>query len=309
VRGTSSTINGRSPFVVALGLALAFAAPALGKRRARQPPRGMPTTTNNVVAQDASVPAAASAESSPSPARDCRAPFLAAPNPPTRPPFSGSAYISGAIITEADPTSFAALEYQGRADRRMFDRRTARFQVINAHIFDARFGASTHVEVQVNPEFARDEAEREARSYAAVIGRLPSFLFRDLRTVWIHRGDLDWGGGNNNLMIHTGRHGSYASRGVVEEILLHEATHTSLDSEHRASPRWREAQIADHAWISDYARDNPEREDLAETVSVYLAQRFRADRLPAATIATIRATIGARIAYLDCAGLTMSVLR
>ncbi len=191
----------------------------------------------------------------------------------------------------------------------MFDRRTAQFRPVAAHVFEARFGANTVVEVQVNREFSQRDAARESRFYATTIGRLPAFLFRDLRTVWIHRGDFDLGGGNDNLLIHSERGAANARQGVLEEILLHEATHTSFERDHSAAPRWREAQRADGASISTYARDNPDREDVAETVPLYLAQRFRSERLSPAVVATIRATMPARIAYLDCVGLSMDAVR
>ena len=86
----------------------------------------------------------------------------------------------------------------------MFDRRTGQFGTVNAHIFQARYGTSTMVEIQVNPEFDVANAEQEALFYATAIGRMPAFLFTDLETVWIHAGDEPAGGGNNNLLIHTG---------------------------------------------------------------------------------------------------------
>jgi hypothetical protein len=255
-----------------------------------------------------SVATTAQADAPATPARDCSAPYPVSSRAGP-PPFAGAAYVSNAIITEADPSSLASLTYRGVAERTMFDRRTARFQPVFAHVFDARFGANTIVEVQVNREFSQQDAERESRFYATAIGRLPAFLFRDLRTVWIHRGDFDFGGGNNNLMIHSERGAAHARQGVLEEILLHEATHTSFDRDHSAAPRWLEAQRADGASISAYARDNPNREDLAETLPLYLAQRVRPDRLSPAVVATIRATIAARIAYLDCVGLSMDPVR
>lgn len=61
------------------------------------------------------------------------------------------------------------------------------------------------VEVQVNPEFSEAQAAAEADVYCTAIGRLPGFLLRDVSTVWIHRGDHGFGGGNDNLLIHTDR--------------------------------------------------------------------------------------------------------
>jgi len=226
----------------------------------------------------------------------------------SRPPFRGTLFVEGGLLTEADPTSFRGLSYAGQARRTMFDRRTKSFDEHAAHLFPARFGSEKVVEVQVNPEFSRAEAEAEAKKYARVIGRLPGFLFRDLDTVWIHRGDELFGGGNRNLLIHTGQGAKYISDGLLEEAFLHEAVHTSVDEDHRDLPLWREARSLDGASISSYAADNPDREDLAETVPLYLALRHWPGRLPASTRATILRTIPNRVAYLDCQGLSVEIL-
>jgi hypothetical protein len=42
-----------------------------------------------------------------------------------------------------------------------------------------------------------------AEKYARVIGRLPTVLPTNVRTVWIRRGVNPFGGGNSNLLIHT----------------------------------------------------------------------------------------------------------
>jgi hypothetical protein len=56
----------------------------------------------------------------------------------------------------------------------------------------------------------------------------------------------------------------------------------------------------DEGFISKYAEDNPEREDLAETMLLYLAYRFWPERITQETFETIESTIPNRIMYLDC---------
>lgn len=227
-------------------------------------------------------------------------------NPPGAPPWSGTAFIAPGLITDADPSALTDLRYQGQAPRQMFDRRVDAFITVDAHLFAAQFGAATTVEVQVNPEFDRAGAELEARRYATVIGRLPSYVFGDLDTVWIHRGHFPFGGGNRNLLIHTAQGDEYVAGGHLEEIFLHEGTHTSLDAIHATAADWRAARAADGVAISTYAADNADREDLAESVVPYLAATFGAGRVDAAVVETIRATIPNRLRYLACLGLTMA---
>ena len=52
--------------------------------------------------------------------------------------------------------------------------------------------------VQVNSEFRDNKASDYASQYAKVIGQLPAVLRKDIQTVWIHKGNKPFGGGNQN---------------------------------------------------------------------------------------------------------------
>ena len=189
----------------------------------------------------------------------------------------------------------------------MFDRRVNNRIHLNAFLFDASYSDGLSIEVQVNPEFGDQAAARaEAVKYAAVIGRLPTCLRAEVRTVWIHKGTRPFGGGNNNLLIHTGQADRYAASGILEETLVHEATHTSLDRTHAAAPGWLAAQAADGEFISTYALNHPGREDIAESFLPYLAVRHRSDRISPSLANTIAQTIPNRIAYFDGLDLDMN---
>ena len=81
--------------------------------------------------------------------------------------------------------------------------------------------------------------------------------------------------------------------------MFHEAAHTSLDVAHANTPEWREAQRADGGFISDYARDNPDREDIAESILPYFAVRFKPGRLSPGDRAKIEEAIPNRLGYFD----------
>jgi hypothetical protein len=238
---------------------------------------------------------------------DCDAPFEPVASPRRHPLYSGTAYVTDDLITADDPSAFVDLTYAGVGERRMYDRRTSRFDTLRPHLFDARFGARTRVEIQVNPEFDRAQAEAHARTYATELGRIPGFLFADIDTMWIHDGDEDLGGGNRNILIHTTRAASHLSRGELEEVLVHEGVHTSLDAALARDPRWLEAAAADGVSISTYGRDNPLREDLSETVGPFLAVTFRRGRISPAQTGLIEATIPNRLKFLRCQGWSMAL--
>ena len=226
----------------------------------------------------------------------------------TSPPFRGTVYLNPNVFTDADPTAFTGLTYGGLGTRKMFDRRKAKFANTRAYLFDAIYRDGLEIEVQVNAEFgSREVAERHARKYARYIGKLPTLLREDVETVWIHKGDESFGGGNRNILIHVDRaekreNGSFRPGGhgnYLEETFVHEATHTSLDEPHETAAGWLAAQQADKTFISTYARDRPDREDLAESFLPYLLVRYRSDRMPSDLVEKIRRAIPHRLEYLD----------
>jgi hypothetical protein len=225
---------------------------------------------------------------------------------PVPPPFGGTIFIDPDIITGSDPTTLSDVAYVGQGSRLMFDRRVNGWITTDAFLFDATFDDGLFAEIQVNPEFATPAASQvQAERYARAIGRLPTALRADVETVWIHKGVQPFGGGNNNILIHVGQADLYVADGILEETLVHEAAHTSLDAAHAGSAGWRAAQSADPTFISTYARDFAGREDIAESFLPYLAVRFRPDRISPELRAAIEQAIPNRIAYFDGLGLDM----
>ena len=218
----------------------------------------------------------------------------------TDPPFQGTIFLDPDILTEADPSTYENLSYAGQASRTMFDRRENDWITVDPFLFNTNFDDGLTIEIQVNPEFGTEAlAKIEAEKYAEVIGRLPTGLRKDVQTVWIHKGVQLFGGGNNNLLIHTGQTALYEQDGILEETLIHEASHTSLDATHAAAQGWIDAQETDSNFISTYARDNPTREDIAESYLLYLAIRFKPATISVELTKTITETIPNRIKYFD----------
>lgn len=216
------------------------------------------------------------------------------------PPFHGTIFIHPGILTSADPSTHVKTVDAGRGMRRMFDRRADAMVEREAWLFTASFSDSKDIEMQVNPEFATlADARRLADRFAPVIGRLPRCLREDVDTVWIHDGMQPFGGGNRNLLIHVKQADAYEKDGILEETLVHEACHTSLDDTHAKAPGWIEACRKDGGFISTYARDHRWREDVAESFLPYLAARVRPDRIPDKLRRRIEDAIPARLDYFD----------
>lgn len=224
---------------------------------------------------------------------------------PLPPALGPTTFIDPDIITADDPTSLAGVDEAGIGERVMFDRREDAFVAYEAHLFDATFDDGLSAEIQVNPEFDATDALAAAEHYGAAIGRLPTALRAGVATVSIHRGVEAFGGGNDNILIHTGQAEAYEADGILEEALIHEATHTSMDAAHATAAGWVAAQEEDGRFISQPAMDNPETEDLAESLVPYIAVQYRSDRITDFLEAVIRDAISARIAYLDAQGFDM----
>jgi hypothetical protein len=221
------------------------------------------------------------------------------------PPFAGTIFIDADIILPTDSSSFKSISYDGVENRLMFDRRVNNWITVPAHLIQLEFDDGMHAEIQVNAEFDSTSAMDESLFYAWAIGQLPAALRKDLESVWIHRGVQLFGGGNNNILIHTGQGQLYERDGILEETLVHEAAHTSLDADHARSAGWLTAQSLDPTFISTYARDFPDREDIAESFLPYLAIRYRRERISEELIDQIESAIPNRIAYFDGLDLDM----
>ena len=170
------------------------------------------------------------------------------------------------------------------------------FKVVssNGHISDLPSSElGINVEDNFKPKYIVSKEKKE------IVKKLKSEV-KNVETVWIHKGMKPFGGGNNNILIHTDWSKKYyEEQGILEETLIHEAAHTSLDQSHAKDLLWIEAQKLDGKFISQYAKDNPVREDIAESYLPYFALRYRRDRISESLVKLIEDTIPNRIFYFD----------
>jgi hypothetical protein len=217
-----------------------------------------------------------------------------------QPPYSGTIFIDPDIITSTDPSAIQSTTYTGQGTVTMYDRRVSDWVTVNAYLFDVVWDDGLTSVAEVNPEFGSiAAATTEAEKYAFLIGQLPACLRSEINEIWIHKGQEPFGGGNNSILIHTDQSTDYENNGIIEETLVHEACHTSLDATHANNPDWINAQNLDGTFISTYAQNNPAREDVAESFLPWLAVRYRQSRISASDYNTITSTIPNRLAYFD----------
>lgn len=223
------------------------------------------------------------------------------------PPYTGTIFFDPDIITSSSPSAIQSTTYTGSGLVTMFDRRANAFKEVNAYLFDVVWDDGITSRAQVNAEFQTvAEATVQAEKYAFLIGQLPAVLRKDVDQIWIHQGVQPFGGGNNSILIHTGQTALYEADGILEETLVHEATHTSLDATHASASAWIAAQNKDGEYISTYAKDNPTREDVAESFLVWLAAKYRKSEISDADFNKISNTIPNRLSYFDSQNFDLS---
>jgi len=221
-------------------------------------------------------------------------------------PYWGTIFIDSTIVTANDPTTHISTTYTGQGMRTVYDRRIPGWITINAYLFDIVWSDGLTCEAQINPEFGSSAAAFvEADKYGVIVGRLPTCLRQDVHALWIHMGTQPFGGGNHSILIHTGQTAVYEAQGILEETLIHESSHTSLDSAHANAPGWIAAQNSDVNFISNYAATNPTTEDVAESFLTWVMVRQCIQRVSQQNFDTISYYIPNRLAYFDSQNFNM----
>jgi hypothetical protein len=215
------------------------------------------------------------------------------------PPFGGTADTVFDIIRKSDPSAFSCMEYVGRGDRQIWDKRVDGEPVVNAFLFMARYDDGTKIEIAINPEYGTQEkAEAEALRFANPLGQLPTLLRAGIGRFSVHMGDEAFHAGTGQVIVYSGKADERVTYDHLEESLFHESVHASLDEEHRLSDGWKQAQASDGRFLTSYAERSPEREDLAETALFAYAILHYPDRFPPADTDDTMAAVPNRIAYI-----------
>ncbi|HEY0975967.1 MAG TPA: hypothetical protein VGE21_00740 [Flavobacteriales bacterium] len=214
-------------------------------------------------------------------------------------PYWGTIFMDPDIIGPDDPSTLVSVTYVDQGMEHVWDYRIPGWVDIDAYRFAIVWDDGLTSVAVVNPEFTLEQAEMEANIYAHALGKVPTCLRDAVDELWIHAGVYSFGGGNNAIVIHTGRGQEYIDDGILEEAFVHEGTHASLDAAHANASGWLAAQVSDGGFISTYAQGSPTTEDLAESVLPWLAARYRSTRISATDLNTITTTIPARLAYID----------
>jgi hypothetical protein len=215
------------------------------------------------------------------------------------PPFSSTADTVFDIITVDDLSSFVCLTYQGRTIRQMWDKRLDDEFDLNVFLFQAYFTDAPPFDIIVNPEFeTRHAAEAEARRYTRGLGQLPLEFRFGIRQFAIHDGTPTFSAGAGKIFVYSAMTTQRIGENHLEESLLHESIHASLDRTFARADVWKEAQQSDGRFLTRYAKSRPEGEDLAETALFAYGLIRHPGRIPPVDSRDILSAVPARIAVI-----------
>ena len=214
------------------------------------------------------------------------------------------------ILSDKDQSTLRNIKYIEKKRVKGWDRRKRNADgwsenFFTAFIFFSTFENNQIITIRVNSEFkTKEEAQKQAFKYGKIYGQLPNFLRSNLNTITIHKGKKSWGGGNNDILIHTETkdYSNKKNGDCVEEIMLHESAHVSLDWFWGGSLKkkpWMEAAKADGMFISKYAKRNKKSEDVAETINWWIAVRCKSNSISKLDTKKILEGIPNRLKYLD----------
>ena len=222
--------------------------------------------------------------------------------------FKGATtFVDGDIINNKDPSNFKGVSFVEKKNILDYDKRTFKNNSkdgwgktsFSAYIFKGSFKNSDDILIKINAEFKKKEkAEKIAIKFGNIYGQMPKFLRKKVKNLILHKGNTSWAGGDGKIIIHT----NYPDKKYIEESMIHELTHASLDWWWGGSvdeENWKRVIIEDKMYISEYAWDSPGQEDLAETVLWWYATKCKKDRISKKNYNKVVSSLPNRFKYLD----------
>jgi len=207
------------------------------------------------------------------------------------------------FITASDPSVPGCLRYLGQATQEMAGALdTDELFASGVHTFEVVFADGAQVGLWVHPSVGtQEDAQAVAALLVGPLGRLPAVMRRPLSHVVIHSGD------HTAFAEHLGHFFAVYADNVrarigthdLEETVFHESVHATLEADWAESADWREAQAADGSFITEYAAESPEQEDLPESALFAYTYLRHPERLPPEVARRVEAIMPARMAFFE----------
>lgn len=207
------------------------------------------------------------------------------------------------LIRPTDPSAFGCLVDLGTGPGEFYDKVIDELVFPeDTHFFEARYTDGSIVEIRIHPELLVDTAPvDQAERIALPIGLLPAELRAGIERVGFLDGDAtaQADGGGEGIHLYEDNVTVRESTNRLEETLFHESVHTSLDDTYASSAEWTAAQEADGEYLTEYAAQESDREDLAETALYTWALQHHPDRISPEDADAWTAQIPRRLAFFE----------
>jgi hypothetical protein len=201
------------------------------------------------------------------------------------------------FILPNDPGACWSIADAGGGRTEMYDPRRDTSHVDGAIHFDVTFPDQL-LRINVHPDVGNPG--QRATEVAASVSRLPTQMRIALRYVNILDGDGSaWEEGAGRFFTLYDR---LIDRRLAEhdldETVFHETAHVALDQLFSDDPDWRANQVADSGFITAYAAENPDKEDVAESALFAWTILHHPGRLSEEVEAAVRGIMPNRLAYI-----------
>jgi len=235
------------------------------------------------------------------------------------PPFNGTLWDLPDLISSSDYTIYSNSVYEGIETRLFYDTSMSDFIDYPAHIYNVSFGDGLNLDFEIITEFSEQDASEIHQEYAPLIGQLGRDLRKNIKSFEFLKGeyrasaqrtsDLSYA----NITLHT----DWLKNIVevqpdgdrTEELLIHEASHLSIDPYVYGKKEWNDAVSLDGNYLSKYAKDNPSSEDAAETFQAYIAVKYFPERISNTLKDTILSVCLNRFKFFDSLNLDLSIYK
>lgn len=206
------------------------------------------------------------------------------------------------FIRTDDQSAFACLIFEGVRRAEMPDKRRDELLANGVYIFTAHYNDGVSIEIWAHPDFeSQDAALISVEPVAQALGKLPTFMRSKLDHLVIHKGDETAFGESRGhfFVLYSDNIQTRIRNHDLEETVFHESVHATLDEKYLRSREWLEAQRADGDHITEYAANNPDKEDLAESALFAWATLVHPGRLPADIERHVRNVMPNRLAFFE----------
>ncbi|GGD04521.1 hypothetical protein [Hyunsoonleella pacifica] len=206
------------------------------------------------------------------------------------------------FIKTTDPDAFLSMSYVGQAAKEMPGGKTDELFDENTYVFKATFKNNKKVEIWAHSDFGSKEAAKiYADKLSSKLGKLPNFMRDVLDHVVIHKGDAtafaeDAG---RFFVLYSDNMDTRISNNDLEETVFHETAHVTFDLKYAKSKVWKEIQIADKTFITEYAESKPYQEDISETALFVYTMKTYPNRLSPEIEQWIKINIPKRYEFLE----------